>query len=204
MRTHGWGGDPPASDDEAVERIVDAATACIDRVGADVDMATVAASVGITRQTLYRYFANRDALIAAATTRAGGPFVERLMQHLRSIDSDRPIVDAVLFCLDELPRDRQLSLLFAPRSFNPSVVSDRSLTFTIAVLDQLPDRGGVPFERRQVVVELVVRLLQSLLADPATPQRDRKELRRFLDVALGGSTSGALSSDGGPVASRSR
>ncbi len=204
MRTHGWGGDPPASDEEAVERIVDAATACIDRVGADVDMATVAGSVGITRQTLYRYFANRDALIAEATTRAGGPFVERLMRHLAAIDSDRPIVDAVLFCLDELPRDRQLSVLFAPRSFNPSVVSDRSLSFTMAVLDELPDGGGVPFEQRQVVVELVVRLLQSLLADPATADRDRDELRRFLDVALGGSTGGTLSPGGGRAATRPR
>ena len=187
MRTHGWAGDPPASDQEAVDRIVDAAAACIDQVGARVDMAMVAGTVGITRQTLYRYFANRDALIAAATTRAGGPFVERLLHHLDGIASPDPRVDAVLFCLDELPADRQLSVLFAPGSFNPSVVGEQSLTFTLAVLAELPDHGGVPVDRRDAVVELVVRLLQSLLADPATATRDRDDVRRLVQVALVGS-----------------
>jgi AcrR family transcriptional regulator len=187
VRTHGWAGDPPASDDEAVDRIVDAAAACIDEVGARVDMAMVASSVGITRQTLYRYFANRDALIAAATTRAGGPFVDRLLAHLDTIGSTDPLVDAVLFCLDELPADRQLSVLFAPGSFNPSVVGERSLTFTLAVLAELPGHGGVPEDRRDEVVELVVRLLQSLLADPTTATRDRVGLRRLVEVALAGS-----------------
>ncbi|UDY35244.1 TetR/AcrR family transcriptional regulator [Dermatobacter hominis] len=187
MRTHGWAGDPPASDEEAVERIVDAAAACIDEVGARVDMAMVASSVGITRQTLYRYFAGRDALIAAATTRAGVPFVERLLRHLDEVRSEEPLVDAVLFCLDELPADRQLSVLFAPGSFNPSVVGEQSLAFTLAVLAELPGHGGVPAERRDLVVELVVRVLQSLLADPATATRDRGELRRLVEVALAGS-----------------
>lgn len=184
MRTHGWAGDPPATDAEAHERIVDAAAACIDRVGADVDMAMIASEVGITRQTLYRYFDNRDALIAAATVRAGLPFVERLMEHLDRTASATPIVDAVLFSLDELPNDRQLSVLFAPRTFNPSVVEATSLLFTRAVLDRLPERGGIPAECGDAVVELVVRLLQSLMADPATPTRDRADLRRFLEVAL--------------------
>ena len=187
MRTHGWAGDPPASDEEAIERIVDAAAACIDEVGARVDMAMVASSVGITRQTLYRYFAGRDALIAAATTRAGGPFVDRLLQHLDDVRSEEPLVDAVLFCLDELPADRQLSALFAPGSFNPSVVGEQSLAFTLAVLAELPDHGGVPPERRDLVVELVVRVLQSLLADPAPATRDRDDLRRLVEVALAGS-----------------
>ena len=187
MRTHGWAGDPPASDQEAVDRIVDAAADCIDRVGSRVDMAMVATSVGITRQTLYRYFANRDALIAAATTRAGGPFVDRLLGHLEHVGSEDPLVDAVLFCLDELPADRQLSVLFAPGSINPSVVGEQSLAFTLAVLAELPDHGGVPEDRRDAVVALVVPVLQSLLADPTTALRDRAELRRFVGVALAGS-----------------
>ena len=35
MRTHGWSGNPPKTDAEAYERIIDGAAACIDRVGAD-------------------------------------------------------------------------------------------------------------------------------------------------------------------------
>jgi len=184
VRTHGWAGNPPSTDAEAYERIVDGASACIDRVGADFDMAMVASEIGITRQTLYRYFANRDALIAAATTRAGVPFVERLLDDLVVKQSDHTLVDAMLFCLDEMPRDPQLSVLFAPRTFNPAVVSNTAMRFALTVIDRLPDRGGVPAERSDAVVELVVRLLQSLLSDPATATRDRADVRRFLTLVV--------------------
>ena len=179
--------------DQAEEQVRD----IIVEAGGAPDASGVQAQIG----ALYASFMDTDAVeaagtaplrpdldaIAAATTRAGGPFVDRLLGHLEQVGSEDPLVDAVLFCLDELPADRQLSVLFAPGSFNPSVVGEQSLAFTLAVLAELPDHGGVPEDRRDAVVELVVRVLQSLLADPATASRDRAELRRFVGVALAGS-----------------
>ena len=184
MRTHGWAGNPPSTDAEAYERIIDGAAACIDRVGADFDMAMVAREIGITRQTLYRYFANRDALIAGATTRAGLPLVERLLAVLAAEHNDHPMVEAMMFCLDEVPKDRMLSVLFAPNSFNPAVVSQAALEFTLAVVNQLPHDVGLPTDSSKAVIEMVLRLLQSLLADPTTATRDRDDLRHFLTVAV--------------------
>ena len=57
MRTHGWGGEPPRDDAEARRRILDATRECIDKYGASVGIADVARSLGVTRPTVYRYYA---------------------------------------------------------------------------------------------------------------------------------------------------
>ena len=54
MRTHGWAGSTPASDGEAVARILAAARKAIDARGADISIADVARTLGVTRQTVYR------------------------------------------------------------------------------------------------------------------------------------------------------
>src|SRR5208282_5099353 len=60
VRTHGWAGRPPADDDEAVQRILAAAKLCIDRDGAESGIAEVARELGVTRQTVYRYFPSTE------------------------------------------------------------------------------------------------------------------------------------------------
>ncbi len=42
MRTHGWSGSAPATDEEAVARILAAANKAIDSHGADLSIADVA------------------------------------------------------------------------------------------------------------------------------------------------------------------
>ena len=49
MRTHGWSGAAPASDEEAISRILDAASKAIDARGADFSIADVARTLGVTR-----------------------------------------------------------------------------------------------------------------------------------------------------------
>ncbi|WP_244438602.1 helix-turn-helix domain-containing protein, partial [Mycolicibacterium septicum] len=63
MRTHGWAGSTPATDEEAIARILAAAGKAIDERGADFSIADVARTLGVTRQTVYRYFPSTDALL---------------------------------------------------------------------------------------------------------------------------------------------
>ena len=49
MRTHGWSGSAPASDEEAIARILVAAGNAIDERGADFSIADVARTLGVTR-----------------------------------------------------------------------------------------------------------------------------------------------------------
>src|ERR1700751_4847289 len=85
MRTHGWSGSAPASDEEAVARILAAASKAIDARGADFSIADVARTLGVTRQTVYRYFPSTDALLVAAAVHAADDFQDRLEAHLRGI-----------------------------------------------------------------------------------------------------------------------
>jgi hypothetical protein len=52
MRSHGWAGNTPASDAEAIERILDAADKIIDERGSALRNADVAPALGVTPQTV--------------------------------------------------------------------------------------------------------------------------------------------------------
>src|ERR1700712_3002203 len=93
MRTHGWGGAKPASDEEAVERILDAASRAIEERGGDMRIADVARTLGVSRQTVYNYFPGTNTLIEAAANRSGMRFLDRLAHHLTGISDP---VDALV------------------------------------------------------------------------------------------------------------
>ena len=58
MGRKGWAGTPPADDAEARKRIIDAALRLVDRRGAaQTTVSDIADALGITRRTVYRYFA---------------------------------------------------------------------------------------------------------------------------------------------------
>nr|MDT0526775.1 helix-turn-helix domain-containing protein [Streptomyces sp. DSM 41633] len=83
MRTHGWSGSAPASDEEAIARILVAAGNAIDERGADFSIADVARTLGVTRQTVYRYFPSTDALLVASAVHAASDFLDRVAAHLQ-------------------------------------------------------------------------------------------------------------------------
>ena len=85
MRTHGWSGSAPATDEEAIARILDAAGKAIDAQGADFSITDVARTLGVTRQTVYRYFPSTDALLVAAAVHAASGVLDRMTAHLQGI-----------------------------------------------------------------------------------------------------------------------
>src|ERR1700749_4740771 len=128
MRTHGWSGSAPASDEEAIARPVVPAGNAIDERGAEFSIADVARTLGVTRQTVYRYFPSTDALLVAAAVHAASGFLDRLAAHLQGItDPAEAIAEAVATALEWLPADKHLGLLVGPGRPNPhteSVTSD--------------------------------------------------------------------------------
>ena len=138
MRTHGWSGAAPATDDEAVARILTAAGKAIDERGADVSIADVARTLGVTRQTVYRYFPSTEALLVAAAVHAAGDFLERLADHLQGItDPADAVAEAIATALEWLPKDKHIGLLVMPGRANAhveSVTSEVALQFANAML----------------------------------------------------------------------
>src|SRR6201998_2726503 len=89
----------PASTDDARERILAAAERCIDRHGIrKTTMDDVAGEVGLSRPSVYRYFADRDDLLVELITRHARALLDRARKSI-SRQSRLPdqIVESVLY-----------------------------------------------------------------------------------------------------------
>ncbi|WP_299559581.1 TetR/AcrR family transcriptional regulator [uncultured Mycolicibacterium sp.] len=186
MRTHGWGGAAPANDEEAVERILTAASRAIEDRGRDFSIADVARTVGVTRQTVYRYFPSTDALLAAAAERAAGGFLDRMAEHLRGItDPVEAVAEGIATALEWLPRDAHIGLLLVPgrTAHTESVTSDVALDFANAMLRRFDvDWAGLGYtdEDLDELAEHLLRVIQSFVIDPGRPPRTGAQLRAYL------------------------
>jgi AcrR family transcriptional regulator len=187
VRTHGWSGSAPATDEEAIARILEAAGQAIDAQGADFSIADVARTLGVTRQTVYRYFPSTDALLVAAAVHAASGFQARLAAHLRGItDPADAVAEAVATTLEWLPADKHLGLLLMPGRPNPhteSVTSDVALDFAHSMLRQFDvDWVGLGFGDGDLdeLAEHLLRIIQSFVIDPGRPPRQGAELREYL------------------------
>ncbi|MBX3314224.1 MAG: TetR/AcrR family transcriptional regulator [Actinobacteria bacterium] len=187
MRTHGWAGDPPADDDEAIRRILDATRACIDRTG-DASISSVSVALGVSRQTVYRYFAGTEVLIAATALDAVAGVHERIIDHLGTepLDPAEAVVEYVAYTLELLPEEPYLRLLLEPsgRSIvSQGFTSPPALTLGRALIDTMPvDWSSLGWDDPQLdeLVEHVLRLIQSFAIDPGRPPRTGVELRAYL------------------------
>lgn len=187
MRTHGWSGSAPASDDEAVARILDAAGKAIDARGTEISIADVARTLGVTRQTVYRYFPSTDALLVAAAVHAADDFLERLAEHLHGItDPVDAVTEAIATALEWLPKDKHIGLLLAPglaTKHTESVTSDVAMEFANALLRRFDvDWAGFGFSDGELdeLAEYLLRVIQSFVIDPGRPPRAGQDLRDYL------------------------
>ena len=192
MRTHGWSGAAPATDDEAVARILTAAGKAIDERGADVSIADVARTLGVTRQTVYRYFPSTEALLVAAAVHAAGDFLERLADHLQGItDPAGAVAEAIATALEWLPKDKHIGLLVMPGRANAhveSVTSEVALQFANGMLRRFDvdwAAAGYGDADLQELAEHLLRIIQSFVIDPGRPPRHGEDLRRYLHRWVG-------------------
>ena len=152
VRSHGWSGNTPASDEEAIDRILDAADEIIAQRGSAMRIADVARSLGVTRQTVYRYFPGTEALLVATAMRSADGFLEQLAAHVRGeTDPVSALVEGMAFAIEALGEDSQIGLLLSRRQHGGSTISitsDTALTFSRAMLH----RFDVDWEKQAVVV----------------------------------------------------
>jgi AcrR family transcriptional regulator len=187
VRTHGWSGSAPATDDEAIARILDAAGKAIDAKGADFSIADVARTLGVTRQTVYRYFPSTDALLQASAQRAATGFLERLAGHLQGVtDPVEAVAEGIATALEWLPRDKHIGLLLMPGRatvFSQTVTSDVALQFANSMLRRMDvDWTGLGFTDAELdeLAEHLLRIIQSFVIDPGRPPRMGEALRDYL------------------------
>ena len=205
MGHHGWNGDPPPTEALARERLVAAATRCIDRTGvAKTTLSDVAAEVGVTRQTVYRYFAGMGELHQAVAASGAADFIAAMRSHVTPFTEPVDVViEAIVFCLDELPLQPRISVLLhgddeglfgrgitsaTGSSLGAEFLRDLPVSWSSAGIDEHgpddPDGLG-ELDGLDGLAELMLRLIGSLLQHPPATPRSPDELRAFLRRWIG-------------------
>ena len=192
MRSHGWAGNTPASDEEAIERILDAADKIIDERGSAMRIADVARDLGVTRQTVYRYFPGTEALLVATAMRSADGFLDRMTAHLKGVtDPVVAMTEGIAFAIEELGSDNQVEFVLSQRhrgGQKVSIISDTALAFGRSMLHRYDidwQRYGFDEAGLDELNEFCLRVLHSFLADPGRPPRTGADLRRYLTRWIG-------------------
>jgi AcrR family transcriptional regulator len=187
MRSHGWGGNTPASDEEAIERILNAADEIIGERGSSMRIADVARALGVTRQTVYRYFPGTQALLVATALRSADGFLDRLAAHLKGVtDPVVAVTEGFAFAVEQLASDNQVEFVLNQRHDGGqkiSIVSDTALAFGRSMLHRFDidwEQHGFDEAGLDELNEFSLRVLHSFLADPGRPPRTGDDLRRYL------------------------
>lgn len=189
MARHGWGGRPPADEEEARQRIIDATAGLIDRQGvAKTTLSDVATELGVTRQTVYRHLGNISEIVSAVAARGAEDFVDRLVSHLEGTRSPaQAVVEGILFCLHAVPSDPRLSLLLQlgdTATFSRAATSPLMLDYGSAMLRRFPVEwadAGVSDADLDGLAEMIMRLLISLLDSSTELPRPDDEVRALLE-----------------------
>lgn len=192
VRSHGWSGNTPTSDEEAITRILDAADEIIAERGSAMRIADVARSLGVTRQTVYRYFPGTDALLLATAMRSGDGFLEHLADHVRGeVDPVKAMVEGVAFAIETLAEDDRIRFMLTKKQQGEviaSITSDTALAFSRSMLHRYDvdwKANGFDDAALDELSEFCLRILYSFLADRGQPPRRGAALRQFLARWIG-------------------
>ncbi len=109
-----WGDQAPNNVDGARDRLLDAAESCFGRFGiSKTTVEDVAKQARVSRATVYRYFAGRDAVVSGVILRETERYLERVRPRVESQpDLASAILEFVEVTLRAAVRDETVGLLF--------------------------------------------------------------------------------------------
>src|SRR5262245_26509452 len=196
MGRKGWAGSPPADDDEARKRIVDATLRSIERRGsAQTTVSDVADLLGITRRTVYRYFATTDELFAAVADVALRGFVARIQAITAEMDGTEQLIEVVAHIIEQLPDEPLLELLLSnvrSDTFSRRMLLPHEIARSRTILQHTHiDWAARGYDEHALdeLVEFLLRIIQSMVIAPPEPPRSSAELRAYLRRWIGPSLS---------------
>ena len=192
MGRKGWAGAPPADDAEARKRIIDTALQIVDRRGAaQTTVSDVADSLGITRRTVYRYFAGTEELFTAVAEVALGSFVADVERITADMDVTGQLVEVVAYIIERLPREPQLALLLAndrSHAFSRTMLAPSAIARCREILQHTHiDWAALGYDDATIdeLVEFLLRMIQSMVVAPPDPPRSSADLRAYLRRWIG-------------------
>lgn len=174
------------------ERLVEATLACLRRAGSPkVSIAAISREAGISRQTVYTQYGDRDALVNEAVEAASLAFADRIARDTARLDDPTDaIVEAVVrFCL-EAQRDPVIRMTVAmtttPGVLGAGTIPPRTLQMMRRFVRPLLVDDPEALARLDAISETVLRFLLSLLTYSSAYTEDEAALRGYLQRYLGG------------------
>jgi AcrR family transcriptional regulator len=150
------------------------------------------AGTGVTRQTVYRYFPGKQALLVASAMRSADGFLDRMAAQLQGVtDPVVAITEGMAFAIEELVSDNQVAVVLNQRhrgGQKVSIVFDTALAFGRSMLHRYDidwEHYGFDEAGLDELNEFSLRVLHSYLADPGRPPRRGGDLRRYLTRWIG-------------------
>lgn len=189
-RRAAWSGRPPVDPEEATDRLIDAAIACVARRGWErTSMSDIAEAAGVSRPTLYAHFPRREVILEAAMERAANQLVERICALAEgAVTAADYVVEAMMAALREFPADPVLSLIATPgpesASWMPDSVTPAAVSVGRRFLAPLEDLAPGLGPELDEITETTIRFLLSLLLFPNPQPRPDAELRSYLHRRL--------------------
>ena len=196
MGHHGWQGNPPRTEADARRRILEATLACAEKAGSSrTTLSDVAAELGVTRQTVYRYYPSHAELLGAVAQAGLDDFVERMVKHLSGFDSPVDVaVESIVYAVEAIPQEPSIGLLFQAGEtevFSRDVTSSMAFRVGADILRRIPvdwAAAGVADDELESLAEVLMRLFDSFLRNPADPPPAADDIRaiarRWLGPAL--------------------
>jgi AcrR family transcriptional regulator len=193
MGRKGWGGTPPADDEEARKRIVDAAIWSMERRGPQgTSLSVIAGDLGVTRPTIYRYFATIDELVTSAGEVALSGWTARIADLTSGMgDPVDLLVEAVAYLVERLPEEPLLTMLLETgrtRLTSQQMVMGTAIERTRLLLQHTEiDWAALGYRGKGFddLVEYLLRIVQSMVLAPSDPPRSAAELRKVLRHWIG-------------------
>ena len=180
-----------ASSDEARARILAATRMRLAETG-NANISEVAEAIGVTRQTVYRYFPTTEHLVDAAALDAVAELTGRLGDHVRQHlartggDAGDAAVEVVAFVYEHLRDDPALNRMVAPGRLSTTVAGLTSPESIALGRELLAGFGldwmalGLDDDGQRELVEHLLRTLQTLVLDPGNPPRTGDQVRAYL------------------------
>ncbi len=196
MGHHGWQGNPPRTEDEARQRIITATLSCVERLGTTrTTLSEVASELGVTRQTVYRYFPSHAELLGAVAQAGLDDFADRMVKHLSAFDNPADVaIESIVYAVEAIPHEPSIGLLLqAGETEVFSRESTTSTAFSVGadILRRIPvdwSRVGIRDEELEGLAEILMRLFDSFLRNPEDPPTSADDIRtlarRWLGPAL--------------------
>lgn len=175
----------PSYEDVLRARIMDAAILCMKEKGIDkTRIGDIATTMGISRQTIYNYFANKNELFDAIFSREAITLADKIARHIETFKTlDDKFTQAFLCAIEEFPQHPVLShVITSGGQFLREVghSRERMQAFGELVLYQVFDEHPQLRKNAGEICEFLSRNIISFLVMPDPNPRSPKELEGYV------------------------